>query len=128
MVRWRNKCLCNIGSDRLISLSWGAKKKESTNYNETLCNSSCPRVGDHGIVSNHGSKWEHRATIFEIIESTLSAIFKWDTTLKKDTVDLADCKKYDVDRVSDRKRKATDFLSKFNNASSKTKQINAAAT
>jgi hypothetical protein len=103
------KCLCNIGADRFISLSWGGKKKESTNYNETLCNSSCPRVGDNVIVSNHGSKWEYRATIVEIIESTSSAIVKWDTTLKKDTVDLVDCTKYDVDRVSDRKRKATDF-------------------
>jgi hypothetical protein len=104
------KYLCNIGSDRFISLSWGAKKKESTNYIETPSNSSCPRVGDHVIVSNHGSKWEHPATIVEIIEITLSAIVKWDTTLKKDTVDLADCKKYDVDGVSDR------FLSKFTHA------------
>jgi len=104
------KCLCNIASDRLISLSWGAKKKESSNSDETPPNSSCPGVGDHVIVSNHGSKWEHRATIVQIIESTLSAIVKWDTTLKKDTVDLADCKKYDVDGVlSDRKCKATDF-------------------
>ena len=96
-----------------ISLSWGAKKKESTNSNETPSNSSCPCVGDHVIVSNRGSKWEHLATIVEIIESTLSAVVKWDTTLKKDTVDLADCKQYDVDKNLDRKRKATDFLSKF---------------
>ena len=60
-------------------------------------------------MSNHGSKWEHRATIVEIIKSTSSAVVKWDSTLKKDTVDLADCKKYDVDEVSDRKRKAADF-------------------
>jgi hypothetical protein len=71
------KCLCNIASDRLISLSWGAKKKESSNSNETPSNSSCPGVGDHVIVSNHGSKWEHRATIFQIIESTSSGVVKW---------------------------------------------------
>lgn len=116
------KCLCNIASDRFISLSWGAKKKESTNSNETSpSNSSCPGVGDHVIVSNHGSKWEHRATIVKIILSTSSAVVKWDTTLKKDTVDLADCTKYDVDEVSDRKRKATDFYqnSSMNNQMSK---------
>jgi len=61
-------------------------------------------------VSNQGSKWEHLAKIVDIIESTSSAVVKWDTTLKKDTVDLADCKKYDVDEVSDRKCKATDFF------------------
>jgi hypothetical protein len=60
-------------------------------------------------VSNQGRKWEHLAKIVEIIESSLSAVVKWDSTLKKDTVHLADCKKYDVDEVSDRKCKATDF-------------------
>ena len=56
-----------------------------------------------------------------IIESTSSAVVKWDTTLKKDTVDLADCKTYDVDEVSNRKRKATDFYqnSSMNNQKSK---------
>jgi hypothetical protein len=72
-------------------------------------------------VSNQGSKWEHLAKIVKICESTSSAVVKWDTTLKKDTVDLADCKKYDVDEVSDRKRKATDFYqnSSMNNQMSK---------
>jgi len=85
----------------MISLSWGAKKKESSNSTETPSISSCPCVGDHVTVSNQGSKWDHLAKIVEIIESTSSAVVKWDTTLKKDTVDLADCKKYDVDEVSD---------------------------
>jgi hypothetical protein len=105
------KCLCNIASDRFISLSCGAKKKESSNSNEAPSNSSCPGVGDHVIVSNHGIKWEHLAMIVEIIKSTSSAVVKWDTTLKKDTVYLADCKQYDIDEVSDRKRYR--FLSKF---------------
>jgi len=72
-------------------------------------------------VSNQGSKWEHLAKIVKIFESTMSAVVKWDTTLKKDTVDLADCKKYDVDEVSDRKCKATDFYqnSSMNNQTSK---------
>jgi len=104
------KCLCNIASNRMISLSWGAKKKESSNSTEIPSISSCPCVGDHVIVSNQGSKWKHLAKIVKIFESTLSAVVKWDTTLKKDTVDLADCEKYDVNEASDRKRKATDFL------------------
>jgi len=115
------KHLCNIASNRMISLSWGGKRKESSNSTETPSISSCPCVGDHVIVSNQGSKWEHRAKIVKIIESTLSAVVKWDSTLKKDTVNLADCKKYDVDEVSDRKRKATVFYqnSSMNNQMSK---------
>jgi hypothetical protein len=122
--KWFNgetKCLCNIASNRIISLSWGSKKKESSNSTETPYISSCPCVGDHVIVSNQGRNWEHLAKIVEIIESTSSAVVKWDSTLKKDTVDLADCKKYDVDEVSDRKRKATDLYqnSSMNNQMSK---------
>ena len=115
------KCMCNITSNRMISLSWGAKKKESSNSTETPSISSCPCVGDHVIVSNQGSKWEHLAKIVKIIESTSSAVVKWDSTLKKDTVYLADCKMYDVDDVSDRKHKATDFYqnSSMNNQMSK---------
>ena len=115
------KCLCDIGSNRKISLTWGAKKKESSHSTETLSISSCPHVGDRVIVSNQGSKWEHLAKIVTIIESTSSAVVKWDTTLKKDTVDWADCQKYDVDEVTDRKRKATDFYqnSAVNNQMSK---------
>jgi len=105
----------------MISLSWGAKKKESSNSTETPSISSCPCVGDRVIVSNQGRKWEHLAKIVKIFESTSTAVVKWDTTLKKDTVDLADCQKYDVDAVSDRKRKATVFYqnSSMNNQSSK---------
>ena len=42
-------CLCNIASSRIISLSWGAKKKESTHSD-----ASCICVGDCVIVENHG--------------------------------------------------------------------------
>jgi hypothetical protein len=70
------KFLPNMASGRLISLSWGAKKKESTNSNELPSNSSRPCVGDHVIVSNPGSKWQHLATIVEIFESTSSAVVK----------------------------------------------------
>ena len=61
------KCLCNIASNRMISLSWGAKKKESSNCTETPSISSHPCVGDCVIVSNQGSKWEHLAEIVKKI-------------------------------------------------------------
>ncbi len=41
-LQGEGNCLCNIASSRIISLSLGAKKKESTNF-DALC--IC--VGDH---------------------------------------------------------------------------------
>jgi hypothetical protein len=83
-------CLCNIASSQIISLSWGAKKKESKNLPD-----SCLCVGDHVTVANHGKHWIQVAKICSIDKSTKLAIVKWDVTLKKDTVNLGDCKKYD---------------------------------
>ena len=82
-------CLCNIASNRLISLSWGSKKTESSNSTETPYISSYPCVGDHVIVSNQGSKWDHLAKIVEFIESTSSAVVKWDSTLNRLTAMVA---------------------------------------
>jgi hypothetical protein len=67
-------------------------------------------VGDRVIVLNHGDKWIHLARIVEINKVTSFAVVKWDTSLHKDTVDLADCQKYDNEVISNRKRKATDFF------------------
>jgi hypothetical protein len=36
-------------------------------------------------------------------------VVKWETSLRKDAVDLADCQKYDNEVISNRNRKATDF-------------------
>jgi hypothetical protein len=36
-------------------------------------------------------------------------VVRWDTSLRKDTVDLADCQKYDNEIILNRKCKATDF-------------------
>jgi hypothetical protein len=41
-------CLCNIASSRIISLSWGAKKKESRNSPD-----SCICVNDRVTIANH---------------------------------------------------------------------------
>jgi hypothetical protein len=42
-------CLCNNASSQIISLSWGAKKKESKNSHAL-----CVCVGDCISVENHG--------------------------------------------------------------------------
>ena len=91
-------CLCSIVLSRIISLSWGAKKKESKNSpNSCLC------VGDLVTVENHGKHWIQLAEIHSIDYSTKLAIAKWDVTQKKDTANLGDCKKYDEMDVSQRK-------------------------
>jgi hypothetical protein len=66
-------------------------------------------VGDRVIVLNQGDKWIHLARIVEVNNVTSSAVIKWDTSLRRDTVDLADCQKYDNEIILNRKRKATDF-------------------
>ncbi len=88
-LQGESNCLCNIASSQIISLSWGAKKKESIN-SDALC--IC--VGDCVSVENHGKHWIHLGHIISIDKSTKAAVVKWDKTLKKDTVHLGDCKKY----------------------------------
>jgi hypothetical protein len=57
-------------------------------------------VGDHVTVANHGKHWIQLAKFCSIYKSTKLAVVKWDVNLKKDTVDLGDCKKYDEMDVS----------------------------
>ncbi len=66
-------CLCNIASSRIISLSWGAKKKESTN-SDALC--VC--VGDRVSVKNHGKHWIHLGHTISIDKNTKTAVLKWE--------------------------------------------------
>ncbi len=98
-------CLCNIASSRIISLSLGAKKKESTNF-DALC--IC--VGDCVSVENNGKHWIHLEHIISIGKNTKSAVVKWEETWKKDTDHLGDCKKYNELDAIPRKRKLTDFF------------------
>jgi hypothetical protein len=58
-------CLCNIASSQIISLSWGAKKKESKN-SDALC--IC--VGGCVCVENHGKDWIHLGYIISIDKNT----------------------------------------------------------
>jgi hypothetical protein len=57
--------LCNIASSQIISLSWGAKKRESTN-SDALC--IC--VGDLVSVEIHGKHGIHLEHIISIDKNT----------------------------------------------------------
>ncbi len=98
-------CLCNIASSRIISLSFGAKNKESTNF-DALCASE----GDCVSVENHGKHWIHLGYIISIDKSTKTAVVKWEETQKKDTVHYGDCKKYNELDIILRKWKSPDFF------------------
>jgi hypothetical protein len=104
--------LSNIASNRTISLSWGSKIKDTKNLacEVSLCNdATLLSVGDLVVVSNHGTKRTHHAIIVSINERTSSAVVRWNSNSKKDLVALADCMRYDLQCVSERKCKPTDF-------------------
>ena len=71
-------CICNIASDRIVILTWGSKKK--------LSDRTQLSIGDDVIVSNHGTKWEHRAKIIQMNDDGINVMVKWDTSRKKDNV------------------------------------------
>ncbi len=104
-VQGEGNCLCNIASSWIISLSLGAKKKESSNF-DALC--ICE--GDRVSVENHGKHWIHLEYIIRIGKNTKTAVPKWEETQKKDTVHLGDYKKYNKLDAIPRKRKSTDFF------------------
>ncbi len=81
--------MCNIALAPIISLSWGAKKKESTHSDALRV-----FVGYHVIVENHGKHWIHLGHIISIDKNTRIVVVKWEETLKKDPVHFSDCKKY----------------------------------
>jgi hypothetical protein len=67
-------------------------------------------VGDHVNVENHGKHWIHLGHIISIDNNTKTAVVKWEETLKKETINLGDCKKYNKLDVIPRKRKSTEFF------------------
>jgi hypothetical protein len=109
MVKWRNQNIEQHWIQQNCFTDMGMQKERILDkyvlefQNTLLC------VGDRVIVLNHGDKWIHLARIVEINKVTSSAVVKWDTSLRKDTGDLADCQKYDNEIILNRKHKATDF-------------------
>jgi hypothetical protein len=104
-LQGEGNCLCNIASSQIISLSLGAKKKESGNFDAL-----CVCEGDRVSVENHGKHWIHLGYVISIDKNTKTAVVKWEETRKKDTVHLGDCKKYNKLDVITRKQKSTDFF------------------
>jgi hypothetical protein len=104
-LQGEGNCLCNIASSGIISLSLGAKKKESTNFDAL-----CVCEGDRVSVENHGKHLIHLGYIISIDKNTKTAVVKWEETRKKDAVHLGDCKKYNELDVIPRKQKSTDFF------------------
>ncbi len=95
-------CICNIASGRIVTLTWGLKKK--------LSNRTQLSIGDDVIVSNHGTKWENCAKIRQMNDDGISVMVKWDTLLKKESVLLKECRNYNVKTTTQRKRKSTEFF------------------
>ncbi len=58
-------CLSNLASSQKITLSWGAKKKESIKQRSVLSDEGL-QVGNHVVVENHGKQWPHKAEIINI--------------------------------------------------------------
>ncbi len=77
-LQGEGNCLCNIASSRIISLSLGAKKKESTNFDAL-----CVCEGDCVSVENHGKHWIHLQCIISIDKNTKTAVMKWEEARKK---------------------------------------------
>jgi hypothetical protein len=101
-MKGESNCICNIASGRKVSLTLGSKKK-SRNWSQLS-------IGDNIIVSNHGTKWEHCAKILHMNDKGISVLVKWDASLKREHVFLNDCRKFEVENTSLRKRKTTDFF------------------
>ncbi len=87
-------------------------KWEETRKKDTVHLDDCKKyicVGDCVSMENHGKHWIHLGCIISIDKDTKSAVVKWEETLKKDTVHLVDCKKYNELDVP-RKQISTDFF------------------
>jgi hypothetical protein len=61
-------------------------------------------------MENHGKHWIFLGYIISIDYNTKTAVVKLEETLKKDTVNFGDCKKYNKLDIISRKCKSTDFF------------------
>jgi hypothetical protein len=129
-------CLCNLSSDRILTLTLGSKRKDSSK-NSNLCSvrdsvepieidgdSAEPiEIGDLVTVSNHGNLFPI-ATVKQINYNEKTVRVKWQVSLKTDTVNICHLEKYLVDLSNKRKRKETDFLHIEMNKQKSTLQTN----
>jgi hypothetical protein len=64
-IHGESNCLVNLASSQMITLSWGAKKKERIEQRRVLSDEGM-HVGDHVVVENHGNQRPHKAQIVDI--------------------------------------------------------------
>jgi hypothetical protein len=96
----------------MITLSWGAKKKEHKEQSTLLSDESL-QVGNLVVVENYGDQWPHIAHIVDINIEYKWALIRWETTRKIDYVDVGDLKRFSMEDSTPRKQKSTDFFLPF---------------
>jgi hypothetical protein len=117
-------CLCNLSSDRILTLTLGSKRKELGENSKLSAKGDSVEpiefdgdddspivIGDMVTVSNHGTLFPV-ATVKDINYDEKTARVKWQVSLKTDTVELCHLEKYLVHLSNKRKRKETDILHK----------------
>ncbi len=78
-IHGESNCLVNLASSQMITLSWGAKKKERKEQRRLLSDESL-EVGNLVVVKNHGNQWPHKAQIVDIDIENKFALIKWEMT------------------------------------------------
>ena len=105
-------CLSNIGSNLDIQLKLGATKKSHIESKQTVnCRFS---VGNDVLVKNHGTKSNHRAIIHSIDQSCGKVTVKWESTGRKDAVNIGDLQMWSELFSKKRVSQQTDFLTPAN--------------
>jgi hypothetical protein len=102
-------CLSDFGSTLWLKFGWGAKKRIL--HFQKMFSLQIFSVGEDSIVLNHGSHWQYQGKIVGIDLENVTAMIKWETTRKTESVDIKDLKKYSISDKSPRERKPTEFSS-----------------
>ncbi len=67
-------------------------------------------VGKYVIVLNHGNHWQYQGEIVSIDSENDTAVIRWETTWKTESVDIKNLQKYSISEKSLRKRKPTEYF------------------
>ena len=78
-IHGESNCLVNLASSGMITLSWGAKKKERKEQRNVLSDASL-QVGDLVVVENHSNQWQNKAQIVDIDTENKFALIRWEMT------------------------------------------------
>jgi hypothetical protein len=111
-IHGKFNCISNIGSSQMVTLSWGAKKKELINQSSVLFDEGL-QVGNHVVVENHGKYWPHEAEIVDIDMENNTVWIRWETTQKLDSVDLGALIQFSLEDALPRKQKGQTKTHRF---------------